>query len=1157
MVANPIEWALRSSERREIKNVNKVVDVIESLGDNYKDLTDEELKAQTAEFKKRIEEGETTEHLLPEAFAVSREACRRVLGKFPYPVQMMGGVVLHRGAIAEMGTGEGKALTVSTRIPTPNGFRRAGSLKAGEEVFGSNGEPTRLLGVFPQGRQEVWTLKTIDGQKVDCNSSHLWEVLIGRDRVRATLTTEQIKELLEQDEEVGLLHLEGPIQYSYKSNLPVPPYSLGSALRHDSIIATIPISDSYKQGSVEQRIDLLKGFFMANPEFVYPESGSICIRTENSSLVRGIFEVMKSLGIRAYEKIGRQYFKDTQSYGGTPIYEVGANVYGDYRLNYSAEEVTESYIEGLLQCFMEEMEITEGRNPGNLVEEVVKTGRAEEQVCFKVSANDSLFLVEDYLVTHNTITAVAPVYLNALEGKGTHVVTVNEYLAETQAEQMGRVYSFLGLTSDVLLSHYQNDRRREAYRADITYGTNNEMGFDYLRDNMAKSLSEKVQRGHHYVIVDEADSILIDEARTPLIISGGQGYDDSRWHRLFAELVKPMKRYIDYEIDEKDMTVDILDPAYDKVENHLGIKSLFNEESSGLLSILMNAVRAKELYHKDKDYVVREGEAMLVDEHTGRVMDGRRFSEGLHQALEAKEGLDIQKETVTTATITLQNYFKLYDKISGMTGTAQSEASEMMSTYGVNVVPIPPNKEKIRIDKEDSMFVSDDDKYGAIIEDIKEKYKTGQPILVGTSSVVKSEIVSGLLRKEGIPHNVLNAKDQAREAAIVAYAGRKGSVTVATNMAGRGTDILLGGNPEFTAEEEVRNSGIDPDLDPDKFNQLYKDLLEKHEKEVETSKEEVKALGGLYVIGTERHNSRRIDDQLKGRSGRQGDPGESKFYLSLDDEVLRLFGPSMVQTLKNTTPAGTEISSKIITKIVESAQSKISSRDAEARKNVVKYDDVLNRQREVIYRERDMVMGAENPVNIIESLMASSIEDVFRDHLSRNKIQDEIDTNALWDDLNDVYPVLLTQDDIEEEFGHKSSWDIESVQREFIKDAKMELDAAVKRLGENLSASFARESILTLMDKEWPIQLSTLDYIRSGIGLRSLAQKDPLVEYQRESILIYEEMMKNVRGGASRMFFNISRNSLGDSLKNLVMKDGAKALMGHEKTEMKKTVLGA
>lgn len=1142
MVANPIEWALRSSERREIKNINKVVDVIESLEDIYKDLTDEELKAQTENFKKRIEEGETTDHLLPEAFAVSREACRRVLGKFPYPVQMMGGVVLHRGNIAEMGTGEGKALTVSTRIPTPNGFRRAGSLKVGEEVFGSNGEPTRLLGVFPQGQQEVWTLKTINGQKVDCNSSHLWEVVIGRDRVRATLTTEQIKELLEQEEAVGLLHLEGPVQYSYKSNLPVPPYSLGSALRHDSIIATIPISDSYKQGSVEQRLDLLKGFFMANPEFVSPESGSIHIRTGNGSLVGDIFEIMASLGIRVYEREWYPHFKETQSYGVTPVYEMDANAYGDHRLNCS-EEVTESYMDDLLHCLMTEMEITEGVNNGNLVTEVIKTGRLEEQVCFKVAANDSLFLVEDYLVTHNTITAVAPVYLNALEGKGAHVVTVNEYLAETQAEQMGRVYSFLGLTSDVILSHYQNDRRREAYRADITYGTNNEMGFDYLRDNMAKSLSEKVQRGHHYVIVDEADSILIDEARTPLIISGGQGYDDSRWHRLFAELVKPMKNHIDYKIDEKDMTVDILDPAYDKVENHLGIKSLFNEESSGLLSILMNSVRAKELYHKDKDYVIRDGEAMLVDEHTGRVMDGRRFSEGLHQALEAKEGLDIQKETVTTATITLQNYFKLYDKISGMTGTAQSEASEMMSTYGVNVVPIPPNKEKIRIDQEDSMFVSDDDKYEAIIKDIKERHKTGQPILVGTSSVVKSEIVSGLLRKEGIPHNVLNAKDQAKEAAIIAYAGRKGSVTVATNMAGRGTDILLGGNPEFTAEEEVRNSGIDPDLEPDKFNQLYKDLLEKHEKEVEESKEEVKALGGLYVIGTERHNSRRIDDQLKGRSGRQGDPGESKFYLSLDDEVLRLFGPSMVQTLKNTTPAGTEISSKIITKIVESAQSKISSRDAEARKNVVKYDDVLNRQREVIYRERDMVMGSENPVKIIESLMVSSIEDVFKDHLNRNKIQDEIDTNALWEELNDIYPVLLTQDDIEEEFGHKSSWDIEEVQQEFIKDAKMELEAVVKRLGENLSASFARESILTLMDKEWPIQLSTLDYIRAGIGLRSLAQKDPLVEYQRESTLIYEEMMKNVRGGASRMFFSISRNSLGDSLKNLVTKEGVKALM--------------
>src|SRR6478736_2420070 len=488
-----------------------------------------------------------------------------------------------------------------------------------------------------------------------------------------------------------------------------------------------------------------------------------------------------------------------------------------------------------------------------------------------------------------TLVATLPAYLNALEGKGVHVVTVNDYLAKYHAEWMGRIHHFLGLSTGVILPSMKPDERREAYACDVTYGTNNELGFDYLRDNMAGSLEECVQRTHHYAIVDEVDSILIDEARTPLIISGPT-QDEVRWYAEFAKLTRTLTKDVDYEVDEKKRTISVLEPGITRVEDHLGIENLYESANTPLISFLNNSIKAKELFHNDKEYVVMDGEVLIVDEHTGRMLAGRRYNDGLHQAIEAKEGVTVREEYQTLATVTLQNYFRLYKKLSGMTGTAMTEASEFDKIYGLGVVPIPTNKEFVRKDQADLVYRTEDAKYEAVVDDIAERNKNGQPVLVGTVSVEKSEHLSGLLKKRGVPHTVLNAKHHADEAKIVALAGHKGSVTVATNMAGRGTDIMLGGSTDFLADAELRKQGLEPVGETaEEYEAAWPAMVERIKEQVAAEHDEVKAAGGLYVVGTERHESRRIDNQLRGRSGRQGDPGESRFYLSLEDELMRLF----------------------------------------------------------------------------------------------------------------------------------------------------------------------------------------------------------------------------------------------------------------------------
>ena len=564
-----------------------------------------------------------------------------------------------------------------------------------------------------------------------------------------------------------------------------------------------------------------------------------------------------------------------------------------------------------------------------------------------------------------TLTAVLPAYLNALTGKGVHVVTVNDYLAKRDSEWMGRIHRFLGLEVGVILAQMEPDERRKQYAADITYGTNNEFGFDYLRDNMAWGLEECVQRGHHYAIVDEVDSILIDEARTPLIISGPAD-QNSRWYLEFAKIAPRLRRGEDgdgdYEVDEKKRTVGILETGVEKVEDWLGIDNLYESVNTPLVSFLNNAIKAKELYKKDKDYVVMNGEVLIVDEFTGRMLHGRRYSEGMHQAIEAKEGVQIKDENQTLATITLQNYFRLYDKLAGMTGTAMTEANEFQQTYKLGVVPIPTNMPMIRADQPDVVYQTVQAKFEALVDDIAERNEAGQPVLVGTTSVEKSELVSKMLKRQGIAHEVLNAKYHEREAAIIAQAGRKGAVTVATNMAGRGTDIMLGGNPEFIADLELHQRGLSPVDTPEDFEAAWPEAVDKAKRAVAEEHEEVVAAGGLYVLGTERHESRRIDNQLRGRSGRQGDPGESRFYLSLEDDLMRMFNADKVAHIMEwlKTPPDVPIESKTVSRSIRSAQTQVEQQNFEIRKDLLKYDDVMNRQRQVIYDERREVLeGAD------------------------------------------------------------------------------------------------------------------------------------------------------------------------------------------------------
>lgn len=731
-----------------------------------------------------------------------------------------------------------------------------------------------------------------------------------------------------------------------------------------------------------------------------------------------------------------------------------------------------------------------------------------------------------------TLTCTLPAYLNAISGKGVHVVTVNDYLAKRDAETMGRVHRFLGLEVGVILANMSPEERRKQYNADITYGTNNEFGFDYLRDNMAWSIEECVQRGHNFAIVDEVDSILIDEARTPLIISG-PGEQSGKWYQEFAKIVPRLRRGTegkdgeestgDYVVDEKKRTVGILEAGVEKVEDWLGIDNLYKPEHTHLVQFLNNALKAKELFKKDKDYIVVDGEVLIVDEFTGRVLHGRRYNEGMHQAIEAKEGVKIKDENQTLATITLQNYFRLYDKLAGMTGTAATEANEFHQTYKLGVVPIPTNRPMVRKDQPDVVYKTEDAKFQACVEDIKERYEKGQPVLVGTTSVEKSEKLSRMLKRQGVPHEVLNAKNHAREAAIVAEAGRKGAVTVATNMAGRGTDIMLGGNPEFRADLELHQRGLSPTETPEEYEKAYPEALEKAKEAVKAEHEEVTELGGLYVLGTERHESRRIDNQLRGRSGRQGDPGESRFYLSLEDDLMRLFNSARVEMIMTrlNIPDDVPIESGMVSKAIASAQHQVEQQNFEIRKNVLKYDEVMNRQRTVIYAERRRVLEGADLHEQVRGFVTDVVDDYVKGATAEG-FAEEWDLEKLWKAFGQLYPISFTVDELIQQIGgDREELTAEIIAEKVKEDALAAYDRREEQLGSEAMRELERRVILSVLDRKWREHLYEMDYLQEGIGMRAYAQKDPLIEYQREGYEMFSAMLDGIKEESVGYLFNL------------------------------------
>ena len=701
-----------------------------------------------------------------------------------------------------------------------------------------------------------------------------------------------------------------------------------------------------------------------------------------------------------------------------------------------------------------------------------------------------------------TLVSTLPLYLNALSGKGAHLVTVNDYLASRDAEWMGRVHNWLQLEVGLVIpDDWDFEHKKKQYACDITYGTNNEFGFDYLRDNMAMSKDRMVQRGFNYAVVDEIDSILIDEARTPLIISGR--VDDAvKLYYKFASVVRGLKRDVHYDVDEEKRTVAPTDEGVEAVEKALGVENMYDEVSSNLVHQLQSALKAKELFKRDKDYVVQQGEVKIVDEFTGRILDGRRWSEGLHQAVEAKEGVKIKEENQTLATITLQNYFRLYEKLSGMTGTAESEAAELASTYELQVVPIPTHRPMIRIDHADVIYRTEEAKFLAVMEDIADCYETGQPVLVGTISVEKSEKLSRLLEKKGIPHEVLNAKQHQREGEVVAQGGRLHAITVATNMAGRGVDILLGGNPEGRAHQEAVAEGLDPESEEGLAR--IAELTKKFKPECQAEGDLVREAGGLYVLGTERHESRRIDNQLRGRAGRQGDPGESRFYLSLEDELMRLFATGAMNWVMNKAmPDDEAIEAKMVSKSIERAQNTVEQRNAEIRKNVLKYDEVMNEQRKVIYKRRNQILDDADLRDEAMEYLAEAVDAVIGTYCVSDYAE-EWDVEGLIADLRSYFPTDVGEDDVKALHSTDDVYDL------IMGEATTYYEAREEQLGEENMREVERQVMLQIIDQKWREHLYEMDYLQEGIHLRAYGQKDPLIEWQREGFEMFGQMIKGI-----------------------------------------------
>ena len=779
-----------------------------------------------------------------------------------------------------------------------------------------------------------------------------------------------------------------------------------------------------------------------------------------------------------------------------------------------------------------------------------------------------------------TLVATLPAYLNALSGKGVHIVTVNDYLATRDSEWMGKVYNYLGLTVGLIVHDMDNDKRRAAYNCDITYGTNNELGFDYLRDNMVIYKENKVQRGFNFAIVDEVDSILIDEARTPLIISG-QGDKSTELYTVADGFAKRLKVYkvaelndkeeidenidADYIVDEKAKTATLTPRGVAKAEEFFHVENLMDADNMTVLHHINQAIKAYGIMHRDVDYVVKDGEVIIVDEFTGRLMMGRRYNEGLHQAIEAKEGVNVMRESKTLATITFQNFFRLYDKLSGMTGTAMTEEAEFQEIYKLDVIEIPTNKPVVRIDRPDVIYKTENAKFNAVIDQIAECHEKGQPVLVGTISIDKSEHLSSMLKRRGIKHEVLNAKYHEKEAEIIAQAGKKGAVTIATNMAGRGTDIALGGNPEYLAKHDMRRQGYTEEqitqatsfaeTDDEEIlhaRKVYQDLNQKYKDEIKPEVEAVKEAGGLFILGTERHESRRIDNQLRGRSGRQGDPGESRFFLSAQDDLMRLFGGERIQNLMEALKIDEDqpIENKMLSNSIESAQRKVEGRNFSIRKNVLQYDDVMNRQREIIYGQRAKVLDGEDIHESILSMIKETIEETVAQYLPDSEIHD--DWNMVG--LRDHYMGYLTgPDDLNYTVNELADMEKADISKQLI-DKAMELyEGREKLLGPQMLRELERVILLKMVDTKWIDHIDAMDELRRGISLRAYGQRDPVVEYRLEGFDMFDEMVASIRADTVRLLLTIQLKSSEEPKREQVAKPTTTSL-GGEKVVKKQPV---
>lgn len=1209
----------KSFSDKELAKLKPIADKVMSLEDKYKEMPDQKLHNMTKTFKILLNEGKSLDDILPDAFATVREVAYRLLGKKPYYVQVLGGIALHKGYVAEMATGEGKACPDYTPLPTPDGWKVVGDIKVGDYIFARNGKPTKVIGVYPQGEIPVYEVVLKDGRKVECGPEHRWTVYDNRGRTQKVLTTEEMFsnfknvsrgykysiptadaaeysekrfkidpyvmgvflgngckntngyfELSSDDEpcvnEIGRLINAKPKKsagnnytwhfgdngYCKRIRELDPIYEdlLSHAYCHEKYIP-----NEYKLGSVDQRYALIQGLLDTDGNIYEGKDPngmrySIQYWTCSEKLRDDFIEVMNSLGYSCTWGTGHKD-EDKKHFQ----YVVHVNVPNEdkpklFRLNRKLEIAKRA---ASLKKRKDYSKIA--------IVDIIKTDKITKQTCFTVEDSEHLFLVGNYVATHNTLTETMPVYLNALTGNGVHVVTVNDYLAKRDSEEMGKIYNFLELTVGLVTSEIKDpNRKKRAYNCDITYGTNNEFGFDYLRDNMAKDSKGVVQRGHHYAIVDEIDSILIDEARTPLIISGS-GDQYSEIYEKVANLVRTMTSVTvietesgemehenseaDYIIHEKKRIATLTPHGIQTAEKFLGVEDLTSPENALLFHLLNQSIKAFGVMTKNIDYVVKDDEVMIVDEFTGRLMKGRQFNEGLHQAIQAKERVEVSSDSETCASVTFQNYFRMYNKLAGMTGTAITEKDELYDIYDLNVIAIPNNKPCQRINHPDKVYFEEDKKYDAIVDKIIECHKRGQPVLVGTPSVEKSELVAKKLKeKSEIKFKVLNATNHELEAAIIAQAGKLGAVTISTNMAGRGTDIFLGGNPEFLTKEALIKDGHFSDIikkhsgivqvQSDSENALehikeqmlecsdksfkyanpliaeaqryYRALLKGYKMTCSKEKEQVIARGGLFVIGCERHESRRIDNQLIGRAGRQGDPGESQFYVSLEDNLMRLFGgQKLAAFLKNEINAKDDVlNDENIYKLIQLAQKNVESMHFEQRKDVFDYDIVVNEQRLCIYRERRLIMDSEDIEDIYRKLINVLLTKTLPLYYEKKRFN--------YDKFRDIFGKDLCN----EKFPYKSHLDFAKANKAMIVQKLMDyilefMGNKKAEIGEDGYRAELKRLLLNVIDKYWRKHLSDIDNLKKGIYLMSYGQKDSKVEFKSLAYKIYDDMLDDIR----------------------------------------------